>query len=420
MSRMSVLSRRKKVLLPLAVVAVLLIAGVVYLVLPSSSPQYQLKLVIPEAAGIYSGVPVRINNVDVGSVTSVGVQNGKAVVEVRIDDGSAPLHAGTEPVVTARSLIGEDYLQLQPGPATAPALPSGSTVQTNWSQVQIEDVLGALDAPTRAQLQSLLKQTSSTLSGHEQNLNSTLQTAGPAVAALGQVMAAVGEDGPAIHELVTKLDQTVAEIAARHQDLSTSVSDLATLTQQVASQQQQLSAGLGQLPATLQAANSTLGKVPAAVSAAQPLLTSLAPASAALPSVAGNLSPLLTDLRPALDELTPTLASADSLLRYTPGLLDSANATLPGISQALNGLAPALNFLRPYTPDLLGWLSNWAGVFGGYDSQGHYGHLLLTLSATAVNNNPGLAPPGLTIDPVTAPGTAAGQPWTDATGGPVQ
>lgn len=416
----TVLSRRTRVLLPVAAVVVLLVAGAFYLLVPGSSSGYRLTLVLPAAAGIYSGVPVRINNVDVGSVTGVAVRDGQAEVGIRIDDGSAPLHQGTEPTVTARSLIGEVYLGLQPGPASAPPLPSGSTVRTTWSQVQVEDVLSALDAPTRAKLQSLLDQTSGTLAGREQDVNATLRTAGPAVAALGQVMAAVGQDGPAIHELVTKLDQTVSAVAARHADLSSAVSDLATLTQEIAGQQTQLRSALAQLPATLRTAGATLDKVAPAVSTARPLLTALRPAVARLPSVAANLGPLLTDLRPTLDDLTPTLSSADSLLRNTPGLLDSAHAVLPGLTQALTGLAPALSYLRPYTPDLVGWLSNWAGVFGGYGAQGHYGHLLLTVSATAVNNNPGLAPPFLQVDPTTAPGTAAGQPWTDANGEPVK
>ncbi|WP_020498647.1 MlaD family protein [Sciscionella marina] len=400
------------------VVALLIVAAVVIGV--STSSGYRLRLVLPQASGIFNGVPVRIANVNVGSVTDVYPQSGKAVVEVRIDADRAPLHQGTRPVITSRSLIGEDYLQLQPGPVSARPLANGSTVRTDWSQVHIEDLLETLDPPTRAHLRSLLEQTKTTLGGHEQDLNSTVRTAGPAVQALGQVLAAVGSDGPAIHQLVTRLNGMVGAVASRHRDVSSAVSNLATVTQDVAAHQQQLRSGLAQLPTTLRAADGTLDKVPHAVDTTRPLLASLRPAAARLPSVAANLSPLLQQLRPTVAELTPTIRSANVLLRKTPSLLDSAHAVVPGVTTALNGLAPALNFLRPYTPDLVGWLSNWAGVFGGYSSQGHYGHLLLTLSATAVNNNPGIKPPGLNFDRTTAPGTAAGQPWTDASGEPIR
>ncbi|HEV7977926.1 MlaD family protein [Amycolatopsis sp.] len=410
---------RKRILIAGAI-AVVAVAAALYVFVPSGGTGYRLKLVMPEAAGIVEGLPVRINNVGVGEVTGLTTQDGKAVVDVRIDDGTAPLHTGTKPVITYRALVGESYLQLAPGPKTNPALPSGSVVATDWSQVQVEDVLEALDPPTRDRLKSLLAQTSSTLSGREQDLQSTLNTAGPTVQALGQVLAAVGQDGPSIRELVTKLSQMTSAVAARRTDLSSAVSELSGITQDVAAQQKKLTEALGELPSTLQAAHSNLDKVGGAVDAAGPLLKDLKPVSEKLPSVAGNLSPLLADLRPAVAELVPTLKSADTLLHQTPGLLDSAHAVLPGTTQALNGLAPALDFLRPYTPDLVGWLSNWAGVFGGFNSQGHYGHLLLTVSATGFHNNPGVKPPFLNFDPNTAPGSAAGQPWTDANREPIR
>jgi phospholipid/cholesterol/gamma-HCH transport system substrate-binding protein len=411
---------RTRILLIGAVAVVLVVAAAVVVLLQSGNSGYRLKLVMPEAAGIVSGLPVRINNVSVGEVTGVSTQDGKAVVDVRIDDSAAPLHTGTKPVITYRALVGEAYLQLQPGPPAGPVLASGSLVPTDWSQVQVEDVLEALDPATRDKLKSLLAKTDSTLAGREPDLKSTLDTAGPTAQALGQVLAAVGQDGPSIRELVTKLDGMTTAVASRRKQLSSAVSDLAGITQSVAAQQKNLSAGLGELPSTLQAAHTNLDKVPTAVDAAKPLLDDLQPVVAQLPSVAGNLSPLLADLRPAVAELGPTLRSASTLLQYTPGLLDSAHGTLPGVTQALGGLAPALDFLRPYTPDLVGWLSNWAGVFAGFNSQGHYGHLLLSLSATSFNSNPGIKPPGLNFDPNTAPGSAAGQPWTDANREPIR
>lgn len=411
----------RRVRVPVLVVAAAAVVAVaLYALVPWGGPAYRLRLVMPMAAGVENGLPVRINNVGVGRVTGVRAEDGKAVVDVRIDDGAAPLHAGTKPVITYRSLVGESYLQLSPGPKTGPPLPSGSVIRTDWSQVQVEDVLAALDPATRDRLRSLLAQTSTTLGGREQDVRATLNTAGPTVQALGQVLAAVGQDGPAIRELVRKLAAMTSAVAARRTQLSAAVANLTGITESVAAHQRELTEGLGELPPTLRSANANLGKVPRAVDAAQPLLRDLRPVAEQLPAVAGDLSPLLADLRPATVDLVPTLRSADSLLRYTPGLLDGAHATLPDVTKAVSGLAPALDYLRPYTPDLVGWLTNWDGVFAGYNSQGHYGHLLLTLSATSVHNNPGIKPPGLNFDPNTAPGSAAGQPWTDANREPIQ
>lgn len=387
----------------------------------SSDHSYHVDLVMPEAEGVYKGMSLRIDNIPAGHVTGVTVQNGKAVVGVDVDSDHAPLHQGTKPVIDYRSLVGEVYLQLKPGPATAPPLPDGSIIDTNWSQVTVEDVLETLNPATRKRLQGLLGDTQSLLSGSTPTkLNATIKAAGPAVDALGQVLRAVSEDGPALHTIVTKLAALVRTTASRRTDLSAAVTAISDLADKVARNRDQLKQGLSELPSTLDQANSTLAEVTPTVNKAEPLLQDLQPAAARLPAVAAQLHPLLTDLQPAARDLRSTLGSTNALLGETPGLLDTADATVPDLNRTVAGLAPTLAFLRPYTPDLIGWLTNWAGVFGQFTSQGHAGHLLATVSATGVNNLPKIDIPGMTFDDTTAPGTSAGQPWTDASGGKVQ
>jgi phospholipid/cholesterol/gamma-HCH transport system substrate-binding protein len=78
-----------------------------------------------------------------------------------------------------------------------------------------------------------------------------------------------------------------------------------------------------------------------------------------------------------------------------------------------------LNFLRPYTPELQGFLSNWASAFSGYNANGHYARFLAQAGPASVDANPGIMPPGVTSDPYPLPGANVGQPWTDAFGSSV-
>src|SRR5262249_52321626 len=125
---------------------------------------------------------------------------------------------------------------------------------------------------------------------------------------------------------------------------------------------------------------------------------------------------LLTDLRPAVARLNPTLTAVRELLTETPGLLDSAQAVVPGVTTTLRGLSPAVAFLRPYTPELMGWLTEWGGAFSPYDSQGHYIDALINASALSVDDNPGIQAPAITKNDHPQPGFVDGQPWTDADG----
>jgi phospholipid/cholesterol/gamma-HCH transport system substrate-binding protein len=314
-------------------------------------------------------------------------------------------------------VLGEHFLQIQPGPETNPELPSGAMIPAGSTQVVVEDLLESLDPDTRAHLASTVRQLDTTLSGStSKDLNETLRTAGPAVQALGAVLNAVGQDGPAIRSLVTNLHGVTQTLAERRDGLSSTVEDLNQLTGAVAVQQQQLADGIAEFPSTLDALQGALDKFPAATEELVPLLDDLKPAADRLPGVAANLSPVLQDLRPTMGLLRPTLEAADRLLDRTPAFLDEATAVVPQVQTATERLAPAVAFLRPYTPEIMGFASNWGNVWSTYDSQGHFAHPLVVTGKTAVDNNPNVTLPGEFSGTVRLPGESVGQPWTDANG----
>ncbi|AIJ23302.1 MlaD family protein [Amycolatopsis methanolica] len=407
---------RGKRLAAVAAVAVLLVtAAAAWTLVSEEDGGYRVRLVMPSAAGLVPGAPVRANGVDIGQISEITAKDNQAVVTVSLDAAHAPLHTGTVAWVETRSVLGERNIELKPGPAGNPAVPDDGLVEAR-PQVSVEDLLEALDPQTRTHLTGLVRQLQDTLAGREQDVNATVRTAGPTVQALGEVLGAIGRDGPAIRELVTNLSDMTAVLTQRQDRLRGTVQNLSTLAGQAARQQEQLATALGQLPATLRDARTGLDKLPAAADALEPVLTDLRPVTAKLPSVAANLGPLLTDLRPTIADLRPTLDAASTLLGDTPALLDSVHNTAPGLNAAIQGLAPTLKYWRPYSPELAGFLANWGSVFSGYDSVGHYIRGLLVLSPTSVNGLPVSSVPGFTrrVDPL--PGEAGGQPWTDAHG----
>jgi phospholipid/cholesterol/gamma-HCH transport system substrate-binding protein len=397
-------------------IAALVVAGVVGGFLWFDGARaYRIELVMPSAAQLATGSPVWINGWKVGQVAQLQATGGKAVVTVDIDADRAPLHDGTTSRVEWNSALGERLLTLYPGPAGNAVIPDGGMLQADSKQIEVDQVLAALDPPTRARLTSLIGRLDTTVDGSEDDLRQTLQSAGPAVQALGEVLKGIGSDGPAIRALVTQLDDMSAVAAQRQDKVRAVVGDLSAVTGSAADEQDQLASALAQLPSTLDAASTTLGLVPGAADATVPLLEDLQPATAKLTSVARNLSPVLSDLRPAVAQLHPTLAAASSLLDLTPGLIDTAHGVLPPVQQALTDYEPAVSFLRPYSPELAGWLANWSQAFAAYDSQGHVWTGLLAPGTNAVDESL-VAPPGSVTLNDPAPGQIVGQPWTDANG----
>jgi phospholipid/cholesterol/gamma-HCH transport system substrate-binding protein len=389
------------------------------LLLVQKQDAYDVQLVMPSAAQVSKQTPVWIDGRQVGEVTDLGVKDGKALVKISIDEDAAPLHAGSTTRVEWVSAVGERVLTIEPGPESNAAIPEGAYVEAASRQVEVDQVLAALDTKTRKRVSSLIGRLQSTVAGRESELNATITQASGTVDALGEVLRAVGADGPSIRAIVQDLSSLLDASARRRTQISASVANLSKVASSVAGEQQAISAMLEQLPSTIDTANTTLGKVPSASEETVGLLDELEPSTRRLRSVSKNLAPVLVDLRPTVAELRPLLGAADQLLQQAPALLDSSHAVVPGFDAMLADLAPAISFLRPYTPDGIGGLFNWGQAFAPYDGAGHTWAGLLAPGTNALNES--LVPlPTARQNPEPYPGQAEGQPWIDATGSKVQ
>lgn len=395
--------------------AVLVVAGCSATAAETLGGGYTLDLSMASAAQLVVGSPVMVDGVDVGQVEELRTDNGRAIATLAINGDHAPLHEGTTTRVEWLSVLGERVVTVRPGPAENAEIPSGAVYEAESTQIEVDQVLAALDQPTRERLASLIGRLDSTVEGQEQDLQQVLKTAGPTVGALGEVLQAVGRDGPAIRALITQLRDVTGTIGARQQELRTTIGDLTGFTGTVAGQEARLSETLRELPPTLREGTTTLDRVPAAADAVTPLLEDLRPATAQLPGVAAKLDPVLADLRPVVRELRPTLQAASTLLDRTPQLLDESHGVVPPVQQTLEGVAPAVSYLRPWTPEAAGWITNWGQAFAPYDSQGHIWSAFLSTGASQFDDSATM-PPGLSRSDNPVPGESSGQPWADAYG----
>ena len=109
---------------------------------------------------------VRIAGVNVGKVTGVhqlktAGGHGGALVDMRIDDVGMPLHTDASAAIRPRIFLeGNFFVDLSPGSPSAPTMHDGDTlpVQNDTSPVQLDQILTSLQAGTRGNLQTLIKE----------------------------------------------------------------------------------------------------------------------------------------------------------------------------------------------------------------------------------------------------------------------
>lgn len=402
----------------LALAAVVVAAAIVVPLMTIGGRSYTVTAVLPAGdPNLTVGAPVYVDGFPKGTLKAMRVKDNKAVATMEVDPAVGPLHTGASVNVIWKALAGERFLEISNGPRNNPEVPDGGMIPGTFPKpVELNDALNALTPAVRQNLQSLMGRLDTTLQGHQQNLDQTIQEAGPTLSALGNVLRGIGMDGPAIQTLVSETNGLMTKVNSQSQSVQQTIQQLGAATAAIAQQRRELQTALTELPGTLATARSTLAVVPGVTAQTVPLLNDLRPATAELPGVAKRLSPLLTELNPLTGQLKTTLASTSQLLGYTPGLLDSAQGTLPGATQALNGYLTPLQFLRPYAPEAVGFLTTWGSAGQGYDANGHYMRIEGQAGPTSVDDNPGIMPPGVTQNATPAPGHAGGYTPTDAQG----
>jgi phospholipid/cholesterol/gamma-HCH transport system substrate-binding protein len=381
---------------------------------------YEVTFVFPHATNLFAGSRAQVDGFPAGQVKGLDVRDGQALVRVKVDDGHAPLPAGTTARIDYQSFPGERVLAIVPGSDGNAPLPDGAMITGNTARVELDQILTALDPGTREALRRLLPELDAALAGHEDDLGAALEAAGPAVDALADVLEAIGQDGPALHRLLESVRDMSARLVARKDAVRQTIDGFDRNLAATAGRAESLARGLDELPATLGAAERVLGRLPAATAAALPLLSDLLPTAQALPAAAADLRPFLAELRPALADLRPVLTSLSAFLDEAPGLLDKTQEVVPPVSGVVSSLLPVFDFLRPYTPELAGLVANLSSASANFDAHGHFLRVWTTFGTVSKADSEDLLSPLVRRNPDRAPGELEGQPLTDAAGSPVR
>ncbi len=105
---------------------------------PRDSQRYVL--LFDSALGLHEDNSVAIAGVHVGVVDDIGIDGRRARVTIAIDPG-VTLHEGARAAVRAKTLLGEKYIDLDPGEGPAPVLAAGAVLDENVPTVEIDSVI---------------------------------------------------------------------------------------------------------------------------------------------------------------------------------------------------------------------------------------------------------------------------------------
>jgi phospholipid/cholesterol/gamma-HCH transport system substrate-binding protein len=343
------------------------------------------------------GQSVRVSGVQVGEIGGVSLQNGRAVVQMDIDQRYRHLiHTDATALLRPRTGLKDMFIELNPGSDRAPTAQPGYTipVANTLPDVNVDEILSSLDADTRAYLTLLINGAGQGLSdGGGNELAQVLARFEPTHRDLARVSRALALRGANLRRLVNSLQRLNTALAARQHQITQLVDASAKVFRASASEQGNVSAALADLPGTLRQTTATLAQVQTFADQLGPAASNLLPAAAALPAANQALATLAKPSTPIVqNEIRPFVIAARPLVQnLSPAAVNLAAAT-PNLQKSFGVLGHLVNMLG-YSPGgaqhgylwWLAWLDhNTRTLFSLQDANGPYRPLFIQFSCQQI------------------------------------
>jgi ABC-type transporter Mla subunit MlaD len=352
---------------------------------PGGDP-YDVRAIFDDASFAVTGEQVRVAGAPVGSIASLGVTAGKqAAVTLEIDDSRfAPFHADATCAIRPQSLIGEMYVDCNPGTASAPELKKIASgpgkgnyylpVTRTSSPVDFDIVQDIYQEPVAQRLAIILNELGTGLAARGSDLNAVIRRADPALGNTDQVLKILASQNSALAKLATDSAAVLGPLAQQRKALAGFIVQANTTSQASASRAADISKSIQLLPGFLRQLRPLMSDLGSLADQGTPLASDLGQSAAALGREFKELTPFATTARTALINLGAAAQKSQAPLV----------ATIP-LAQRLNRLGtqavPAAKGLNQLTASLdkTGAIGQLMAVLfygttaaNGYDSLGHY------------------------------------------------
>jgi phospholipid/cholesterol/gamma-HCH transport system substrate-binding protein len=350
---------------------------------------YRVGALMPDTFNLVQNSDVRSAGVTIGRVESVNPDGQVALVKFVVDkQGQEPFYRDATVQVRTKTLVGESYLDVNPGTPAAGKLPSGGVLPLSAAQqaVPLEKVLSMFDPATRDEVRRNLTGLGLGLKAHGTDLNELFGQLLPTVAKGGTLVNVLEPQRQQLAALIDDSGTAMQALGERSSQFRTLVVDAKATAEAVASRDAQLRATLDQLPSTLAQARQTVGQLSNFSVSATPVFRQLRLASADLVPAIRDLAPSAADARVLFRQLDPFLAAAQPLLsQLRPAATKLATVVLP-LDAVLRQANPAVGYLRAYSQEFGSFFSNVNAAVASKDALGNRGRVFAIVGPNQLTN----------------------------------
>ena len=242
--------------------------------------------------GLVEGGDVKVGNVRAGQTAAFRVhapegERATSLVKLEItESGFDSFRTDAECRIRPQSLIGEYYVDCEPGAAQERLEDGGRIPVEQTSSVVPEDLLrNVMRRPYRERFRLILAELGTGLAGRPEDIQEVLKRAHPGLRETTEVLEILGDQNRVIQDFITDSDRVMAELEARKEDVARWVVEAGETAEITATRRDELARQFERFPT---------------------FLDELEPTMAALGELTDEQTPLLRDLQAAAPDLEET------------------------------------------------------------------------------------------------------------------
>jgi len=224
--------------------------------------------------------------------------------------GVSAFHKDASCEIRPQSLIGEYYVDCQPG-SSSQLLKSGGTipVKQTVSTIPPDLMQNVMRRPYRERFRLILAELGTGLAGRPDDLSQVLHRASPGLRETSKVLEILGRQNQVIKSFITNSDIVVKQLAAKKKDVARWVKSAGTTAAISATRQAALREQWKQFPRFLAELQPTMAQLGALADQQTPLLRQVRETTPQLKQFFADLGPFSEASRPAFRSLGIALAA---------------------------------------------------------------------------------------------------------------
>jgi ABC-type transporter Mla subunit MlaD len=278
-----------------------------------------LNIAFDNAFGLTKGGDLRVGGVNAGETSGFKIARGPAcqnqgakgpprtcaIVEAKITEtGFRSFRSDASCAIRQQSLIGEYYVDCQPGSDTKPLDTSKPIpVWKNQSTIPTDLVNNVLRRPYRERLRLIIAELGTGLAGRPADLAEVLKRAHPGLRETQKTLKILGDQSEVIKNFIKDSDTVVRELDRKKNEVARWITETGRTSEISASRRDAIAAGFHRLPTFLDELKPTMQKLGDLTDAQTPLLRNLQRAAPSLTEFFTRLGPFSNASRPAFRSL---------------------------------------------------------------------------------------------------------------------